>query len=168
MQPALSNSTYPKSPSNSKVNPFLYVTLDMTLGNGILLDHYSHCMARFATMTTRTREDDQGARGTEDAKTVAWKRRRKRARRDWAVLPPLQAVLWLQQYYRPQCRQKPSSAPMCGTAGGTTARDSGTTARAKSTQALARTSGTTAAAGTSREYFLVSLSHLPPLGLDYK
>ena len=99
-----STPTYHKLPWTSKVNSFLYVTLDMTLWNGILLDHCSHCMARFVTMSTCTREDDQGARGMEDAKTVAWKRRRKR-------------------------RKDPGSGSTAGI-GGTTAREATATATA--------------------------------------
>jgi len=76
VQPTLSNPTYPKSPWTSKVNSFLYVNLDMTLWNGILLDH-RHFVLLVMTSTT-PREDGQGARGMKSDKTVAWKRRRKR------------------------------------------------------------------------------------------
>ena len=87
-----STPTLHKSPWTSKVNSFLYVTLDMTLWNGILLDH-RHFVLRVRTSTS-PREDGQGARGMESGKTVAWKRRRKKSQ-EAVVLPPVH-----QRYYR--------------------------------------------------------------------
>ena len=83
-----STPTLHKSPWTSKVNSFLYVNLDMTLWNGILLDH---CPFVLLVMTgTSPREDGLGARGMRDDKTVAWKRRRKKSQAALgAVLPPL-------------------------------------------------------------------------------
>ena len=80
MQPALSTPTYHKSPLTSKVNSFHYVIHHMSPLDVILLDHCSHCIARCVTTGTRPREDGQGVRGSEPDKTVAWKRRRKRSR----------------------------------------------------------------------------------------
>ena len=162
-----------KSPWTSKVNSFHYVIHYMSPLDGILLDHHSFCMARCVMTGTCTREDDQGARGMEDAKTVAWKRRRKRASRvrggttapasgttadsgttapsaaqdpllrqcavlppSLAVLPPPPAVLPLWRAVLPpapsQKRLRPAPAVL----------------------PLLR--------AASREYSLVSLSHLPP------
>ena len=101
VQPALSNPTYHKSPWTSKVNSFLYENSFPTLLDGMLRHLLYLVDTRSVTKTTDTREDDQGARGMEDAKTVAWKRRRKRSREEeekllksqGAVLPLAIAVV---------------------------------------------------------------------------
>ena len=149
-----STPTYHKSPWTSKVNSFLYENSFPTFLDGRLRHLLSLVDTRSVTTTTDTREDDQGARGMEDAKTVAWKRRRKRASRvrggttgpnggttaSTALPPPLppeppfgcQVRHRHQQWHRYYRRR------------GTTAPTSGTTAGAEATAAQARTSGTTA------------------------
>ena len=167
-------STPYKSPWSSKVNSFHYVIHYMSPLDGILLDRHSLCIARCVMTGTCTREDDQGARGMEDAKTVAWKRRRKRASRvrggttapasgttapsaaqdpllrqcavlppSLAVLPPPPAVLPLRRAVLPpatsQKRLRPAPAVL---------------PLVPAVLPLLR--------AASREYSLVSLSHLPP------
>ena len=62
------------------MNSFLYENSFPTLLDGILRHPLSLVDTRSVTTITDTREDDQDARGMEDAKTVAWKRRRKRGK----------------------------------------------------------------------------------------
>ena len=185
--------THRKSPRTSKVNSFLLDNSFPTLLDGMLRHLLSHVDTRSVTTTTRTREDDQGARGMESDKTVAWKRRRKRSQGEEeellksqaAVLPPEAAVLppgSSQRYYRQRYRpRQPSGGPSGSSSGtaavlpppsGTTARRSGTTAAGRqarqeaSSGTTARSSGTTAAEPDQHGMETLILSHLPPFWVN--
>src|SRR3954463_6855446 len=68
--------TYAKSSCTPKVNPFLYARSLPTLLNVILLHTPSYGHDRFTLTSTEAREE---ARSIKPDKTVAWKRRRKKA-----------------------------------------------------------------------------------------
>src|SRR4051794_22431054 len=67
--------TYAKSSWTPKVSPFLYASSLPTLLNGILLHTSSYGHDRFTLISTEAREE---ARSIKPAKTMAWKRRRKK------------------------------------------------------------------------------------------
>ena len=76
MSSTLSSSpTYAKSSRTLKVNPILYSSPLPTRLNGILLYTPSCVYDRFSSRSTGAREE---ARGLEDDKREAWKRRRKK------------------------------------------------------------------------------------------
>ena len=54
-----------------KVNSFLYVRLDTSPFDGILLNHLSSCIHRFDTADTELRGDAKEAKGLESSKVHA-------------------------------------------------------------------------------------------------
>ena len=79
-----SSPTYAKSSRTVKVNPILYASPLPTRLNGILLHTPSCVYDRFSSRSTGAREE---ARGLEDDKTEAWKRRRKKCCQDRIIRP---------------------------------------------------------------------------------
>ena len=116
-----SHPTHAKSPWTSKVNSFLYVSLNTLPLDGILLDHRPCCIHRFDMVDTEMRGDANEAQDPKPSKAYTWKRRKKR-RRDYcgASLDGLQPGLGRQgsRRSRPPSRGSPPSArPQPGQAG---------------------------------------------------
>ena len=72
-----SHPTHAKSPWTSKVNSFLYESLNTLPLDGILLDHRPSCIHRFDMVDTEPRGDANEAQGLKPSKTYAWKRSKK-------------------------------------------------------------------------------------------